>query len=111
MPAKGLEQLLQTISKVKKQINPNIKIEGILITMVDNQTNFAKDISILLRETYGNTIKLFETDIPHSVRAAERGMNGEDRRMKKDTKRYIASKAIYSILFCIVYTIKCDKMR
>lgn len=71
LPAKGLEQLLQTISRVRKQINPNLKIEGILITMVDNRTNFAKDISTLLRETYGNTIKLFQTDIPHSVRAAE----------------------------------------
>lgn len=71
LPAKGLEQLLQTISRVRKQINPNLKIEGILITMVDNRTNFAKDISSLLRETYGNTIKLFQTDIPHSVRAAE----------------------------------------
>ena len=71
LPAKGLEQLLQTINKVRKQINPNLKIEGILITMVDNRTNFAKDISTLLRETYGNAIKLFETDIPHSVRAAE----------------------------------------
>lgn len=71
LPAKGLEQLLQTINKVRKQINPNLKIEGILITMVDNRTNFAKDISSLLRETYGNTINLFQTDIPHSVRAAE----------------------------------------
>ncbi len=71
LSAKGLEQLLQTISKVRKQINPNLKIEGILITMMDNRTNFAKDISTLLRETYGNTIKLFQTDIPHSVRAAE----------------------------------------
>lgn len=71
LPAKGLEQLLQTISRVRKQINPNLKIEGILITMVDNRTNFAKDISTLLRETYGNTIKLYQTDIPHSVRAAE----------------------------------------
>lgn len=71
LPAKGLEQLLQTITKVRKQINPNLKIEGILITMVDNRTNFAKDISSLLRETYGNTINLFQTDIPHSVRAAE----------------------------------------
>lgn len=71
LPAKGLEQLLQTINKVRKQINSNLKIEGILITMVDNRTNFAKDISALLRETYGNTIKLFQTEIPHSVRAAE----------------------------------------
>ncbi len=71
LPAKGLEQLLQTVSKVKKQINPKLKIEGILLTMVDNRTNFAKDISTVLRETYGSTIKVFQSDIPLSIRAAE----------------------------------------
>ena len=71
LPAKGLEQLLQTINKVRRQINPKLKIEGILITMVDNRTNFSKDISSILRDTYGSKIKVFKTDIPHSVRAAE----------------------------------------
>ena len=42
LPAKGLEQLLQTINKVKRQINPKLQIDGILLTMVDNRTNFAK---------------------------------------------------------------------
>ena len=77
LPAKGLEQLLQTITKVRKQINPKLKIEGILITMVDHRTNFAKDISALLRETYGGNIKVFQTDIPHSVRAAEISAEGK----------------------------------
>ena len=38
LPAKGLEQLLGTINKVKRQINPKLKIEGILLTMVDSRT-------------------------------------------------------------------------
>jgi chromosome partitioning protein len=45
--------------------------------MVDNRTNFAKDISSLLRETYGGSIKIFDTDIPHSVRAAEISAEGK----------------------------------
>lgn len=49
LPAKGLEQLLQTISKVRRQINPKLQIDGILLTMVDSHTNFAKEISTLLR--------------------------------------------------------------
>jgi chromosome partitioning protein len=77
LPAKGLEQLMQTISKVRKQINPKLKIDGILLTMVDNRTNFSKDISTLLRETYGSSIKIFATDIPHSVRAAEISAEGK----------------------------------
>lgn len=77
LPAKGLEQLLQTVSKVRRQINPKLNIDGILLTMVDNRTNFSKDISALLRDTYGSKIKVFQTDIPHSVRAAETSATGK----------------------------------
>lgn len=77
LPAKGLEQLLQTISKVRRQINPKLQIDGILLTMVDSRTNFAKDVSTLLRETYGGKIKVFGTDIPHSVRAKEISAEGK----------------------------------
>ena len=48
LPAKGLEQLLQTINKVRRQINPKLKIDGILLTMVDNRTNYNKEIGALL---------------------------------------------------------------
>ncbi len=71
LPAKGLEQLLQTISKVRRQINPKLKIEGILLTMVDSRTNYAKDISSIIRESYGGKLKVYKTDIPRSVRAEE----------------------------------------
>ena len=77
LPAKGLEQLLQTVNKVRRQINPKLKIDGILLTMVDSRTNYAKDISALLRETYGTKLKVFDTDIPHSVRAAEISAEGK----------------------------------
>ena len=52
-------------------INPKLQIDGILLTMVDSRTNFAKEISALLRDTYGSKIMVFATDIPHSVRASE----------------------------------------
>ena len=77
LSAKGLEQLLQTINKVRRQINPKLKISGILLTMVDSRTNYAKEISTLLRDTYGSKIKVFATDIPHSVRAAEISAEGK----------------------------------
>ena len=76
LPAKGLEQLLGTVNKVKRQINPKLKIEGILLTMVDGRTNYAKEISGLIRDTYGGKIKVFATDIPRSVRAAEISAEG-----------------------------------
>jgi len=77
LSAKGLEQLLQTVSKVHRQINPKLKIEGILLTMVNSRTNFSKEISSLLRDTYGSRIRIFDTDIPHSVRAAEISAEGK----------------------------------
>ena len=77
LSAKGLEQLLQTVNKVRRQINPKLKIDGILLTMVDNRTNYAKDISNLIRDTYGSKLRVYSTEIPHSVRAAEISAEGK----------------------------------
>ena len=89
LSAKGLEQLLQTINKVRRQINPKLKIEGILLTMVDSRTNYAKEISALIREAYGSNIKVFSTDIPRSVRAAEISAEGRSI-FKHDPKGKVA---------------------
>ncbi len=77
LPAKGLEQLLSTVNKVRRQINPKLQIDGILLTMVDSRTNFAKEIGALLRENYGSKIKVFASEIPHSVRAKEISAEGK----------------------------------
>ena len=42
LPAKGMEQLINTVERVRKYVNPNLKIDGVLMTLVDNRTNFAK---------------------------------------------------------------------
>lgn len=76
LPIKGLEQLIKTIGKVKRQINQKLEIEGILLTMVDSRTNYAKDISNLLIENYGSKVHIFENSIPMSVRAAEISAEG-----------------------------------
>ena len=77
LPVKGLEQLLSTISKVKRQLNKKLKIEGILMTMVDFRTVYAKDIFSKVNEVYGSTIGTFETYIPMSVKAAETSAEGK----------------------------------
>ena len=76
LSAKGLEQLLQTIGKVRRRINPKLKIEGILLTMTDSRTNYGKQISNLIRQAYGKHLKVFEQTIPRSVRAAEISTTG-----------------------------------
>ena len=76
LSAKGLEQLLQTIQKVRRQINPKLKIEGILMTMTDSRTNYGREIDALIRQVYGSKIRVFEQSVPHSVRAAEISAEG-----------------------------------
>ena len=76
LPVKGLQQLIKTISRVKRQLNPKLNFEGILLTMVDNRTNYAKDISMQVYDAYSSSVKVFDVEIPMSVRAAEISAEG-----------------------------------
>lgn len=76
LPVRGLEQLIMTISRVKKHINPNIHFEGILISMVDSRTVYSREIIELVKENYGESLRIFDTMIPFSVRAAETSAAG-----------------------------------
>ena len=71
LSSKGLNLLLQSVNKVKRFINPDLQIAGVLLTMVDSRTNNAKMIEASLREGLGQKIRVFQTTIPFSVRAAE----------------------------------------
>ena len=77
LPAKGMTQLVQTISRVKKRINPNLKIGGMLLTLVDSRTNLAKSTVEALRENFGSQIKMYRTYIPIAVKAAETSSKGK----------------------------------
>jgi len=76
LPVKGLEQLIKTIGRVQRRLNKKLFIEGILLTMVDSRTNYARDISQLVVDTYSNQLGVFDTLIPLSVRAAEISAEG-----------------------------------
>lgn len=73
---KGLEQLLRTISKVHRQINPKLDIAGILVTMADMRTIYTRDVIDLLHTTYDGKLKVFDSIIPASIRAAETSAEG-----------------------------------
>lgn len=74
---KGLEQLMRTIAKVRRQINPSLSIGGILVTMADMRTNYTRDIIELLHSTYDGKLRIFDSIIPLSVRAAETSAEGK----------------------------------
>jgi chromosome partitioning protein len=77
LPVKGLQQLIKTIGRVRRKLNPALDIMGILLTKVDRRTNFARDISTQIREVYGERIHIFENCIPLSVKAAETTAEGK----------------------------------
>ena len=77
LSTKGLNQLMHSVAKVKRQINPRLNIDGILLTMVDNRTNNAKAISTALRAAVSDRVRVFDTQIPFSVRAAESAQEGQ----------------------------------
>lgn len=77
LSAKGLELLLRSVSKVKRQINPHLRIDGILMTMVMPRTNISKEVTALVKSAYGQNIKVFDAQIPHSIRAVEATAEGK----------------------------------
>lgn len=76
LPVKGLQQLLKTIVTVRKRLNPKLRIEGILMTMVDMRTKYSKEIIEEVKTAYGSKLKIFDTEIPTSVRASETSAEG-----------------------------------
>jgi len=76
LPAKGMTQLMQTIGKVRQYINPSLRIDGILLNIVDNRTNLAKSTADALRQNFGSVIKIYRSSIPMAVKAAEVASKG-----------------------------------
>ena len=102
LSTKGLNLLLRSIARVRKQINPKLRIDGILFTMVDSRVNNARDIISSLRSAVGDNIRVFKTEIPRSVRAAEAAENGKsifkhDRRGKVAEAYTALSKEVNGI--------------
>ena len=77
LSAKGLELLLRSVSMVKRQINQKLRIDGILMTMVMPRTNISKEITATVKSAYGQKIKVFDTEIPHFIRAVEATAEGK----------------------------------
>lgn len=77
LSAKGMMQLLKTIMKVRENINPQLQIEGILMTLTDKRTNLSKATIETIRQGYGKQIRMFDTEIPFSIKAAESTTKGQ----------------------------------
>ena len=76
LPAKGMTQLLQTVSKVQRKINTNLKVAGIVMTLVDMNTTVAKSTIETIHESFGKNIRVFDTIIPKATKASEATIAG-----------------------------------
>jgi chromosome partitioning protein len=65
----GLVQFLETLGLIRRELNPQLEVSGLLITMYDERTRLAQDVEAELRQHFGGMV--FETVIPRSVRVAE----------------------------------------
>ena len=77
LPAKGMTQLMKTVNTVRKQINPALKIDGVVLTLADMRTTLARATAETLREQYGGMLKIYQTQIPIAVKAAEISAAGQ----------------------------------
>lgn len=73
----GLQQLLCTIFKVRNNLNRNLQIDGILLTLAQLRTNLSRDIIYLINSTYKNKIRVFKAVIPYQTSAREASAAGQ----------------------------------
>lgn len=71
----GVSELISTLERVRAAFNPEIEIEGVLLTMYDDRTNLAQQVTETLREYFKE--KLFKTVIPRNIRLAEAPSHGK----------------------------------
>lgn len=70
----GVSELLDTLMRLRRTINPSLAVEGILLTMYDDRTSLSKQVAADLRSFFGSQV--FETVIPRNVRLAEAPSHG-----------------------------------
>lgn len=73
----GIDELLKTIQKIKKRVNPKLKVQGILLTMCENRTNLSKTLTEQVEEMFQKKIKVFQTKIPKTVKVGEAIYSGQ----------------------------------
>ena len=69
--------LLKTVTRVQKQINPNLKIGGVVLTLVDKRTNLSKNVRNEIENNYGQYVKIYNSEIPKAINTAKSTSTGK----------------------------------
>lgn len=87
----GLTDLMGTVKTINKRLNPELALEGILLTMYDSRTNLSSDVETEIRQFFPN--KVYETKIPRNVRISEAPSHGKPviayDRLSKGSRAYL----------------------
>ena len=71
----GISELLDTVERIRQSFNPDLAIEGVVLTMYDDRTNLAQNVALELKNYFGD--RLFDTTIPRNIRLAEAPSHGK----------------------------------
>ena len=74
---RGMTYLFETVSKVRRTINPNLRVKGILLTLVDRRANLSKNVRQESDKNYGKYVKIYDTEIPLAIKTAEASIRGK----------------------------------
>ncbi len=77
LPSVAMTDLIKTIKRVQKQLNPDLAIEGAVITMFDRRTRLSGEVEESIRAGYGRHMRIFDTVIPRGVKASEAPASGQ----------------------------------
>ena len=77
LSARGMGNLLNIVARVKRQLNRDLKVGGILLTLVDNRTKLPTTIRKEIEDNFGDIVRLYDTQIPFAVKTAESTSKGK----------------------------------
>lgn len=74
---KDMAQLTKTIGNIKRNTNPNLRVDGVILTLANLNTRMGKTTLNTLKENYGNILHIYDSIIPYSIKVAECSVKGE----------------------------------
>lgn len=101
--AKGMGQFLQTIASVRKQINPKLIVDGVLLTLVDKRTTLSEEVKMQLQKNYGSKVKIYNTQISMTVNIAKSTSCGESIFSYDKNSKVADAYSLFALMFCNMF--------
>ena len=103
LQTKGMGQFLQTIASVRKQINPKLIVDGVLLTLVDKRTTLSEEVKMQLQKNYGSKVKIYNTQISMTVNIAKSTSCGESIFSYDKNSKVADAYSLFALMFCNMF--------